>query len=174
MADIATIWQDLDDAVPAQLDTGKGVVRPVSDTPYQYLVSGNLAKAAAHAGVDAEGLGALARTDADTYSVRLARDRMLIVAKSEVFERSGYDEAGYAVTPVHGGMSIIDADPALAEAIIQRATSLELTGSGRSAMVEFAGVRGIVYFHGDRLRVHVDQSHARYIWTWLREALGMI
>lgn len=174
MADIANIWQDLDDVVPAQLDTQKGVVRQLVEPIYQYIVSGDLSQAAKNAGVDAEGLRALADTYADTYSVRLARDRMLVVSHSELFDRSGWYEEGYAITPVHGGMSVIDADAALADAIIQRATTLELTGTGRSAMVEFAGIRGIVYFHGDRLRVHVDQSHARYVWTWLREVLSMI
>lgn len=174
MADIANIWQDLDDVVPTRLDTPKGVVRQLVEPIHQYIVSGDLSEAANHAGVDAEGLGALARTEADTYSVRLARDRMLIVSNSEVYERSGWNAAGYAVTAVHGGMAVIDADAALADAIIQRATTLELTGTGRSAMVEFAGIRGIVYFHGDRLRVHVDQSHTRYVWTWLREILSMI
>lgn len=166
MADFDEIWGAVPERGTLRLETPIGTIRWLGRL-WQHMVSGDIAAAAGSAGVDAAGVGALGLATGDAYSVRLARDRLLIVSGGGEGVAPGWHDAGYAVSDM-SALDVIEIDGELADAIVGRATTLPLSGTGPSAAVAFAGVDAYVYRHGEAaaLRVHVDPTLSPYLWTW--------
>ena len=174
MAEFGAMWGAVPDRTAMRVETGIGSVRRL-DGLRQRMVSGDIAAAAGQAGVDAVGAGALGLASGDAYSVRLARDRLLIVAGRDL--DPGWSDAGYAVSDM-SALDVFEIDGKLADEIVSRATTLPLSGpgAGPSAAVTFAGVDAFVYRHrqGEAIRVHVDPSLSAYLWAWFGTVLAMI
>lgn len=175
MPDPATAWAPPPDPATRRIEVPGLAVRQILGSS-QTLVSGDLAAAAARAGVSAEGVGALGLAEGETYSVRLARDRMLIVGTGETPLAAGWDPAGFAVTATDAGLAVFEIAGPLAEAVVARATTLPIAGTGPSAAVVFAGIAAVLYRHGttETLRLHVDRGHAAFVWDWLDTLLPLL
>ena len=54
--------------------------------------------------------------------------------------------------------------------LVARATTIDPGNPGPCAALQFAGVLGCLYRHGDdqTLRLHFDRGLAAYVWTWLQ------
>lgn len=162
-------WARLPDRDTRRLDaTGISIRNIVGLT--QYMVSGNLKAAARRVAISADGVGALELASGARYSVRLARDRLLVVCAEDGLLQPGWNENGYAVSGMSAALEIFELTGPQALEIVKRATALAHTGPSPCAATSFAGVTACVYrFEGDRtVRVHLDRGLAPYLWDWLR------
>lgn len=171
MDDTAAIWAEAPDRETMLLETGTGSVRRLAGLA-QHMVSGDIAAAAVSAGVNHTGVGALGVAAGHTYSVRVARDRLLVVTNGDVTLRPGWNDSGYAVSDM-SAIDVFEIEGALAEEIVNRATTLPLSGAGPSAAIIFAHVEVYLYRHmeHDTIRVHVDPSMTSYVWDWFKAVL---
>lgn len=172
MVDFDQLWKAVPEREAMRVTTAIGSIRRVEGLS-QYVVSGDIGAAAAGVGVDASGVGALGLVSGDVYSVRLARDRMLIVSNKELALEPGWNNAGYAVTDM-SALGVFEIDGALADEIVSRATTPPLAGP--SAAISFARVEAVLYRcrKGEAVRVHVDPSLTPYVWNWFQVVLPMI
>lgn len=145
---------------------GAGITARLIELPEQYLVSGNLAAFALASGQDVQGAGALGVAAGDSYGLRLARDRLLVVG-SLAGAQPGWNAAGYAVSPTGAGLAVIVFEGRHLPDLIGRATTIDPAAPGPSAAVSFAGVLALLYRHGGTLRLHVERGLTAYLWRWL-------
>jgi len=134
----------------------------------QYMVSGNLQAAAKRVGVDADGVGAMGLASGARYTVRLARDRLLIVCDENGLLEHGWHDSGYAVTEMSAALEIFELSGPVARDVVKRATTLSHGGTSPCAATIFAGVTACVYRYGDdhTVRIHLDRGLAPYLWNW--------
>lgn len=172
MLDHATKWDAAPDWSTARLDAG-GVSICSLDLPNQLWVSGNLAAFGKASGLDRQGAGALGVVHGDAYTVRLARDRLLVVGAPAAAISEGWNDAGYGVTAMGGATHVFELGGEKLDALLATATTIDLAHPGPSAAVSFASTPAILYRHepSGRLRLHVERGLAVSAWTWLRAVL---
>jgi heterotetrameric sarcosine oxidase gamma subunit len=172
--DTTLLWKSHPDFDSKRLETRDVRIRNV-DVGAQYVVSGAYAKAAAKAGVEPEGAGALGLVTGRRYALRLARERFLIVSEDAAALSSGWHEDGYAVTEMSGALVVFEFSGTGAIEIVKRATTLSLDAPGPCAAVSFADVAGCLYRSGaeDCFRLHVDRGLAPYLWEWFETLYGL-
>ena len=168
-------WTPLPDPATRRIEAPGLTVRQIVGLS-QRLVGGDLAAAAMRIGVDPQGVGALGLATGPRYSVRLARDRMLVVGADPAVLPAGWDPAGFAVTPIDGGLAVFEIAGPRAEAIVARATTLPVAQAGPSAAVVFAGLAATLYRHDrpDTLRLHVDRGLGAFVWDWLEAQIAVM
>lgn len=168
-------WERLPDQKRHRLDVPRISVLSVAGLT-QYMVSGNLKTATMRAGVDIESVGALGLASGERYSVRLARDRLLIVSREDDLLEDGWHKEGYAVSWMSAAMEIVELSGPLSLELVKRATTLAHVGSSPCAVTTFAGVTACIYRFGDtqKFRVHFDCGLASYIWNWLARSVDII
>jgi sarcosine oxidase gamma subunit len=161
------LWRSLPDLNAENLVVGAARIRAI-DVGGQFLVSGALDQAAAAAGVDSGGAGALGRVSGTHFSVRLARDRLLIVSDDDAILTPGWHEEGYAVTEMTGAFTVFEISGPDAMDVVKRASTIETAIPSPSAAVNFAGIGAVLYRHGpdNAIRVHVERGLAAYLWQW--------
>ena len=100
--------------------------------------------------------------------VWLAPDRCLVVAETVT---ASPDE--YCVSDVTDGFVIFDINGVNATALLAMASPLDpaVLAPGSCAQTLFAGVKVIVYPHGDGLRLHVERALAEWLIAWIARAL---
>lgn len=163
MRDLTSSWPAVPDWSNATLDGASISVRTLL-LASQHLVSGNLDGFAAKARLADTGVGAFAQTSGERYALRVARDRMLAVnAPAD----GGWHPDGYAATDVSAVYHVFEIEGPGVEELIGEATAMDPAIGSPSAAVLFAGQQAIAYYHGGRLRVHVERGFAPYIWQWL-------
>ena len=103
----------------------------------------------------------------DPVSLWLAPDRVLVVGWTRPAE-----VAGAFVSDITEGQVVFRLAGPNVAALLAMATSLDpaLLAPGRCAQTLFAGVRGLLYRHGDGLCLHVDRPLARFVADWLAQA----
>ena len=139
----------------------------------QVLVSGNLtaAKIALARGAPEVGLWQVA--DGASYCVRMARDRMLVVSILPLTFTPGWHAGGWAATPADDLYAIIQIEGRDLERLIAEGTGADLAAGSPSASILFAGVPVLLYrITPQTAHLHVDASHAAYLWTWLETRVG--
>lgn len=168
------LWRALPDRHTMRLEGG-GL--RISNIPglSQYLASGQISLAAAAAGVSAAGAGALGIASGNSYSVRVARDRLLVVSSHEKLLTPGWNDQGYAVTDMSAALEVFEFDGPLCSEIVKRATTLPLSGESPCAALAFAGISACLYcYRSDQvLRLHIDRALSAYVWEWLETMLGL-
>ncbi|MDQ2067909.1 sarcosine oxidase subunit gamma family protein [Xinfangfangia sp. CPCC 101601] len=172
MLDHGKNWDVAPDWATAELNVAGVTIRSL-DLAETALVSGDLAAFAATSGLDAEGAGAFGEATGERYTVRLARDRLLLVGPLPEAVTESWNAAGFAVTATGGMDHVFTLSGAGLAALLARATTVDPAIGSRSAMIGFGGVPAVVYRHAgsDALRLHVERSLAAYLWTWLQTAL---
>lgn len=173
MVDHAETWDAIPDWTTARL-SGKDVAVRSIELPDQALVSGDLAAFARIAGMDAQGAGALGRVEGNAYTIRLARDRLLVVGSPPETIVDGWNEAGFAVTPMGGAYHVFALSGEGCSMLLSQATTLNPDDPGPSATVGFGGIPAMLYRHGPsaEFRLHVERGLAVYLWRWLQTALA--
>jgi sarcosine oxidase gamma subunit len=161
------LWRSFPDLNAEMLVIGTARIR-IIDVGGQFLVSGALDKAADAAGVDGDGVGALGRVSGTRFSVRLARDRLLIVSDVDAILTQGWHEEGYAVTEMTGAFTVFEISGLDAIDVVKRASTIGTAVPSPSAAVSFAGIGAVLYRHGpdNAIRVHVERGLAAYLWQW--------
>ncbi len=127
-------------------------------------------------GVDPVGVGALALASGPAYSVRLARDRLLIVSQDPPALTFGWHEDGFAVSEMSAGLAVLELSGDGVDDIIHRGSTLAMTGKSRSAAVSFAGIGAILYRHDvpGKIRLHVDAAYCSYLIDWLTTVASLM
>ena len=133
----------------------------------QHLVSGDLSAFARAAGLANEGVGAFGDAAGETYALRVARDRMLVVNAPDGAVAGGWHAEGYAVTDVSAAYHVFEFSGDGVTSLIEEAMFIDPAAQSPSAATMFAGQQAIVYRHGGKLRVHVERGFAPYIWQGL-------
>ena len=133
----------------------------------QTLVSGDLGAAVEALAPGAQEVGLWTIAAASTYSVRLSRDRALLVTPAPLAVSSGWAD-GYVATPCDDAYAVMDLKGEELASIIAEATSADLATGSRSASVLFAGVPVFLYRTAeDAARLHVEAPLLAYLWEWL-------
>ena len=171
MGNHALKWSEILDWRSAEIRTGNLIVRS-GPAVEQFVVSGDLAVFRRHTGLDPQGVGALELAHGSAYSVRLARDRLLVVDPVPGLLVPGWNGGGYATTTLSAALHIFDISGADALALIRRGTPLDPATPGPCAGVTFAGINVSLYRYDspDRFCLHVDRGLAAYLWSWFTEA----
>ena len=164
MRNLAEKWTTIPDWRTAVIDTSGLTIRALLGLN-QFLVSGDLLAWSKASGVALEPVGAFGAATGNTYTVQVARDRLLVVSTRPSAVAQGWHHEGFAVTTVSAGMQVFEIEGATDELIV-RATTLDPGKASASAAISFAGINAVVYRHGERLRVHVDRGLATFFWTW--------
>jgi len=101
----------------------------------------------------------------DPYAMWLAPGRRLVVANTA--------PDGSFVSDVSDGIVVIEFSGAQMENILAMGCPLDpgTLVSGRCAQTLFAGVRVVLYRHGNAVRLHVERSLAQWLLDWLRQAV---
>ncbi len=171
MRNHALKWPEIPDWRSAEIRTGGLIVRS-GPTVEQFVVSGDLSAFGLDTGYDTEGVGALGLAHGSAYTVRLARDRLLVVGPVPGMLVPGWNGGGYATTTLSAALHIFEISGADALALIRRGTTLDPTEPGPCAVVTFAGINVSLYRYesADTFRTHVDRGLAAYLWSWFTEA----
>jgi sarcosine oxidase gamma subunit len=172
MHDRAQFWSPVPDWSQVALRAPGIDVAPIN-TALVYLISGDARQPLAQYGIS-EVLGPRHVCADDSYALRLAPDRLLLVSRTPA--RAVLSEAvpGCAVTDISDGMLIFDvlgtAAPELmaqgSEYPFNDAPSMQLPHE--SASMQFAGFRLIVSRRSQGWRLHVERPWAAALWHWLR------
>lgn len=166
MRDLTASWP----AVPAWTDVSldRGDLRVKTTTlQSQHLVSGNLAAFAAKAGLPDTGAGLFQQVSGERYSLRVARDRVLVVNGAAETLGPGWHLEGYAVTDVSATYHVFEFEGDGIEALLQEAMFVDPSIQSPSAAATFVGQAAIVYYRDGKLCLHVERGFAPFIWQWL-------
>ena len=173
MRDLAEKWSVAPDWRNATIEVPGLKIGAVTGL-HQRLVSGDLAAWAEASGFDAPAVGAFGLAEGKSYSVRLARDRLLVVSTTPIGIATGWFREGFAATEISAGLQVFKVEGPALDAFIARGTTLDPRQPSASAALSFAGISAIVYRHQDGLRVHVDRGLAAYLWTWMETAAANV
>lgn len=166
MRDLTSSWPAVPAWENAVLDR-VGINAATGTPASQHLVSGNLAAFAKATGLPNEGVGAFGETSGETYAMRVARDRMLVVNAPVDATSGGWNAEGYAVTDVSATYHVFEFSGEGVASLIEEAMFIDPSLESPSAATMFAGQQAVVYRHEGKLRVHVERGFAPYIWQWL-------
>jgi hypothetical protein len=169
MLDLSSKWPRPPDWTAAHMHCAGTEVRCRS-VGAQVLVSGPMERI----GVTFPGFGApaclLEAVAGDSYAVRIARDRVLLVGPAADDLVSGWHPAGLAITRMDAGLLAFEAKGEGTEGIMARGMAVDLGTRSPSAAAGFAGFEALIYRHGpeQRLRIHVSRTLAASLWTWFQ------
>ena len=140
------------EAVTASID-GNGIAIRVAEVGSQFFVSGS-------------DMPPNTIDGAEPYVVWLAPERCLVVG--------GAPPGGKFVSDVSDGFVVIDISGPRTDEVLAMACPLDPASltSGRCAQSLFAGVKVILYRHGEALRLHVERPLAAWLLDWLRQAIS--
>lgn len=135
----------------------------------QTLVSGDLDAALSTIAPGAPEFGLWGLADTESFSVRVARDRALLVTPAPLAVVSGWRD-GFVATPCDDAFAVVEISGEGLLELVSEATSVSLDAGSRSAAVLFAGVTVFLYRSGPATaRLHVEAPLAAYLWSWLEE-----
>jgi sarcosine oxidase gamma subunit len=166
MRDLTSSWP----AVPAWADVSLKRGDLTAETvalQSQHLVSGDLTAFAAKAGLPDTGAGLFQQVSGESYSLRVARDRVLVVNGATETLGPGWHAEGYAVTDVSAMYHVFEFEGDGIEALLQEAMFVDPNVDSPSAATTFAGQAAVIYYHDGKLRLHVERGFAPFIWQWL-------
>lgn len=175
MPDRGLFWSSVPDWSRADIRYRDVTVTTRSATS-AWLVSGNLAKFL-------EGRGQLPCRgprevcNPDTYALRLAPDRMLLLKTgggSVELPALGWSEDAIAATDVSDGFLLFDVTGHAALDLMKFGANYAFegppTGSAESALMVFAGLKTAIARLPQGWRLHVERPYATALWQWLQHA----
>ncbi len=134
---------------------------------HQVLISGDLEKAVAAIAPSAQEVGVWGLAERMPVSLRIARDRALLVSIEPLEVVPGWRD-GYVATPCDDGHAVIELSGHALADLVAEAVSADLAAGSRSATILFAGVSVLLYRPApEAARLHVESPLAAYVWRWL-------
>jgi sarcosine oxidase gamma subunit len=164
----AAPWSDCPDWGTAVIEREQWRARPVSGL-HQVTLNGDVRAACAALAPDAGEVGLWGQAATQSYMVRLARDRALLVTPQRVEAADGtWQEAGWVASNSDDAFLVFElSGPAVAD-IVREGTSADLACGSPSASILFAGVAVALYRSGaGAARIHVTNDMGPYLWRWL-------
>ena len=161
MRNLAESWPRIPDWTGTAYE-GRGIHVTTVSGLTQHLVSGNIA-------TFGQDIGALGITSRDTATVRVARDRVLVVNAAPELVTPGWHEQGHAASDVSAMYHVFEISGAGVPALLSEALLIDPDHAGPSAAVVFAGLQAVLYCIDSKetLRLHVERGHAAYLINWL-------
>lgn len=161
MRDLAQSWPRIPDWSGTTYE-GRGIHVTTVAGLTQHLVSGNLAPFGAD-------IGALGIASGNRATIRVARDRVLVVNAEPSLVTAGWHADGYAATDVSALYHVFEISGPGVHDLLREALLVDPDNAGPSAAVMFAGLQAILYCLESRetLRLHVERGHATYLVNWL-------
>ncbi len=170
MHDRAQFWSPVPDWSRVSLHAAGIGVAPVNVASI-WLVSGDAQQLLARYGA-AEALGPRQICGDDTYSLRVAPDRVLFIADTQALDAAAAVALGCAITDVGDGMLIFEVRGEAAAELIAQGSEYPFDDTTlrphESASMQFAGFRLIVSRRADGWRLHVERPWAPALWRWLQ------
>ncbi|HEY4163518.1 MAG TPA: hypothetical protein VGM59_10685 [Dongiaceae bacterium] len=170
MADRGKFWSPIPDWETAAIDRGGFRIVAVIDNNPLHLVSGNLERFIAQAGLTA--IGPRDCCDGRRYALRLALDRLLLTG-GEPSPAIGWSVDGYAVTDVTDGYLRFDVTGREADEVMAFGGHYDWQSREvrphESATMLFAGLKTIVGRLETGWRLHIERSLAPTLWRWLEK-----
>lgn len=166
MRDRGTFWTPAPDPASDRIERD-GLSASFVSGLHQVLISGDLKKAVAAIALSAQEVGLWGMAERMPISLRIARDRALLVSTEPLGATPGWRD-GYVATPCGDGYAVIElSGPAVAD-LVAEATSADLAAGSRSAAILFAGVAALLYrTTPETARLHVESPLVGYVWRWL-------
>jgi sarcosine oxidase, subunit gamma len=142
------------------------VVNPAS----MWLVSGHADRFLAQYGA-AQTIGPRQICGSDDYALRVAPDRVMLVAGSSEVEPSAAS-SGCVATDVSDGMLVFDIHGESAAQLMAQGSEYPFDASTilphESAIMQFAGLRLAVSRRPHGWRLHIERPWAPALWRWLQ------
>ncbi|MDR7127210.1 hypothetical protein [Pseudotabrizicola sp. 4114] len=145
---------------------GDGIAVTLLPTVPQIMASGDIAAALGHFGVR-EAAGLLGLADGESYTLRLARNRILIAGRDLPHAGQGWQD-GFALSPMSGALAVICIDGPRHMELFARGSAVDPKIQSPCAALSFAGVTCAICRHGDGLRLHIDRGLATYFLDWAK------
>lgn len=137
---------------------------------HQALASGNLDAAARQIGATGPGLGLFCDSVSELCAVRVARDRLLLVAAAPFAVAPGWHAEGFAFTPIDDGLAVYALTGSAQNVLLRRGTALSPDAVSPCAALFLGGFPAVAYRCQGVLRIHVEASLATGFEAWLRQA----
>jgi heterotetrameric sarcosine oxidase gamma subunit len=170
MHDRGEFWSSVPDWSQVSLHAAGVAVSPATVASI-WLVSGDIKQFLAQHGIG-EILGPRQLCSGDTYALRLAPDRVMLVGDATALETCTGFANGCAVSDVSDGMMIFDIDGELAADLLAQGSEYPFEDTtifpNESASMQFAGLRVFVSRRERGWRLHVDRPWAAALWRWLQ------
>jgi sarcosine oxidase gamma subunit len=121
-------------------------------------------------------IGLLGQASGERYTVRMARDRMLVVGIGDDELVTGWDDVGgCGITRMSSALHVFEIAGPRALELLARGCVFDPANAGPCSTIQFAGVTVSLYRYGgsDFVRLHIDRGLASYLWSWIN-AQGMV
>ena len=145
-------------------DTSVSVLEP----PHLVLLSGDIEKIAEQ--YNAPVVGLAQEVSAESFLLRLARDRALWVAPPENRPPDGWQEH-MALSNVDGGYAIIEMSGQGASALLQQGSTINLATPSPSASLLFAGHSAALARLEYAWWLFIEPGMLAYYWQWVAGAV---
>lgn len=161
MRNLAESWPRIPDWTGTAYE-GRGIHVTTVSGLTQHLVSGNIA-------AFGDSIGALGLAESESATIRVARDRILVVNAAPERVASSWHADGYAASDVSAMYHVFEISGSGVPDLLSEALLIDPDNAGPSAAVVFAGLQAVLYCVPDSqtLRLHVERGHAAYLVNWL-------
>jgi len=167
LADNAAPWSDCPDWDTAVIEREQWRAMPVPGLR-QLTLNGDVRAARAALAPDAGEVGLWGQAATQSYMVRLARDRALLVSSQKVEADGAWQAAGWVASDSDDAFLVFDVSGPAAAELVCEGTSADLACDSPSASVLFAGVTVALYrSDAGTVRIHVANDMGPYLWRWL-------
>ena len=132
------------------------------------LVTGNIAAARSLLAPCMAQVGLWQVASASDHVIRIARDKALFVATTQIPFETGWNPAGFSVTDASGAYGVIEIVGTELRDIVAEASAADIDAGSRSASILFAGIPGLVVRTAPEVgRVFLEAGFMAYLWRWL-------
>jgi sarcosine oxidase gamma subunit len=170
MHDRAQFWSPVPDWPRVSLHSTGIDIKPMNAASV-WLVSGDQQQLLAPYAAG-ETFGPRQVCDDDSYTLRIAPDRVLFVADTQALDASAVAAPGCAITDVNDGMLIFEVRGEAAADLMAQGSEYPFDDTavlpGESAMMQFAGFRLAVSRRVHGWRLHIERPWAAALWRWLQ------
>jgi hypothetical protein len=133
----------------------------------QTLISGDLDAALSALAAGAPMLGLYALASGGAYSLRIARDRALLVTSLPIEAAGGWRD-GWCATSLDDAFAAIDVSGPDAPLALAQGTSADIAANSPSAAVRFAGLCDLLLMRTSTgFRIHLEAPWVETLLTWL-------
>ena len=132
------------------------------------LVAGNIAAARSLLAPDMAEAGLWQIANASDHIIRIARDKALFVAATQISFETGWNPAGFSVSDASGAYGVIEITGTELRDIVAEASAADIDTGSRSASILFAGIPSLVVRTAPQVgRVFLEAGFMTYLWRWL-------
>jgi hypothetical protein len=167
MSDPMAKWTPVPDCSVAAIVRRGWSAKPVVGLSIA-LVTGNIAAARSLLAPGMSEVGLWQIASALDHVIRIAHDKALFVATTQILFETGWNPAGFSVTDASGAYGVIEIVGTELRDIVAEASAADIDAGSRSAAVLFAGIPGLVVRTAPEVgRVFLEAGFMTYLWRWL-------